>query len=536
MANMFGSKRPSTAPSLRLPKLSTSPGLEDFHYALSQAQKNRGRTIEMPWISADRSSTYVLTVRCDSAGGEPAWLLYRGDGPGSVMAFSYASSDVTLVHSLVINECITNPTHDQTQTATYMSIRTSASPATSGTLTSVGVDSGTFPALAARSKATLEGDLKNMQVPNLLQSIAISKMTGKLYVHSPNGDAQIFFEDGSPLHAITRETTGDLALIELLLWEEGEFLFFPEERSTDRSVNKRLDALLMEGITLVDQNQFLTKAHLTQDSYILRKSQSLTEVEFERLVSQGAPIDIAVQKQFYQAIDNKSTLFEVLRRRPMNKTEWIPVMFNLLTCDLISLTDRSPIAAKPAPLEAMGIDRSAIQGVLKNLSRSETGLFTYPTFLYFLEQEYFRYEAFGYPFSVIIFEPRRHGHSPDSPSEPLSITAVRELARRVSSIKRNIDVLGHYETFDYGLLLPNTSLAAAAVCANRLAELVLRTPLTVDLNVGSIALAVGVASIPEDCHDLGMLLAAAIEAKNRAKKGTSPVVLFRDVAHSHSVA
>jgi hypothetical protein len=184
--------------------------------------------------------------------------MYKGDGPGSVMAFSYASTDVTLVHGLVMNECMTSATHDPTQTSTYMSIRTGSPAGSSSVSTIPGIESGTFQALAARGKATLEGDLKNMQVPNLLQSIAISKMTGKLFVHSPNGDAQIFFEEGAPLHAITRETAGDLALIELLLWEEGEFLFFPEERSTEKTVNKRLDALLMEG----ERNQTLVKLSL----------------------------------------------------------------------------------------------------------------------------------------------------------------------------------------------------------------------------------------------------------------------------------
>jgi len=39
----------------------------------------------------------------------------------------------------------------------------------------------------------------------------------------------------------------------------------------------------------------------------------------------------------------------------------------------------------------------------------------------------------------------------------------------------------------------------------------------------------GIAGLPEDCNDIGMLLAGAKEAKKRAQQGSSPIVLLKDI-------
>ena len=528
---MFGPKKQSAPPPLRLPKLPASPGIDDIHYLLAQAQRNRGRIVEMPWTSADRTVTWMLTVKCDAGGGEPAWLLYKGDVPNAPLAFSYVSGDVPLVYSLIIGEVAGTVMQPTSQSDTFVAIKvppalsTAAQPAAGP-----GLDSGNYP--RAEAKATLEGDLKNMQVPSLLQSVAISKMTGRLAIQSSNGPAEVYFDDGAPVHARALDITGEIALMELITWDEGQFDFYPEQKTHERTVSKRLDALLMEGVTLLDQSNYLRSAGLTQDSYLLRKHASITEQEFEQIASKGAPVDMNMQKQFYQSIDNKSTLFEILRRRPMPKTDWVPVLFNLLSSQLVVATDRPPtIVTKAAPLEAIGIDKGAIQGVIKSLSRPETGLMTYPAFLFFLEQEFFRYESTGAPFSLIIVELRWRSE-PDTPPEPLPLTAVREMAKRVNAVKRPLDVFAHYETFDYAMLLPNTNSAAAAISARRLVELVLKTPLAESVDMKTLMMAGGVSSLPEDGNDLGLMLAAAREAKNQSKQTQLPVVMFRDMKRS----
>jgi diguanylate cyclase (GGDEF)-like protein len=169
--------------------------------------------------------------------------------------------------------------------------------------------------------------------------------------------------------------------------------------------------------------------------------------------------------------------------------------------------------------------------VLKSLSRTETGIYTYPTLLYFLEQEYYRYETSGLPFSILILEAKVHPAN-DATLIPLPLLAVKEMVKRIKSIKRNLDILAHYQTLDFAMLLPITNNAAASIMANRIAEVLLSSPLTADLHSHKLELSIGIASMPEDCRELGMVLSAAWEAKNQSKELNKPVLLFRDLQRS----
>src|SRR5262249_27887456 len=147
----------------------------------------------------------------------------------------------------------------------------------------------TFEPPRPGAKATLEGDLKNLQVPNLLQSINLAKMTGKLDVRSKSENADVYFQDGVPTHASVKDTTGDAALIELITWRNGEFRFWPDEKTHDRTVTRRLDSMLMEGVALLDQHNYLETAGLKLESCLVKKNAMISEEEFAARVAKGAP-------------------------------------------------------------------------------------------------------------------------------------------------------------------------------------------------------------------------------------------------------
>src|SRR5207253_471416 len=130
------------------------------------------------------------------------------------------------------------------------------------------------------------------QPPSLLQSIAIAKMTGRLLVQSDTDTAEIFFEDGTPVHAATREGGGESAIVDLMLWEVGDFQFMPDEKSNQKTVTRRLESLVMEGVSLLDQHRFLLGQNVKMESYMLRNHASLSEQDFEKAVSKGAPVDL----------------------------------------------------------------------------------------------------------------------------------------------------------------------------------------------------------------------------------------------------
>ena len=93
------------------------------------------------------------------------------------------------------------------------------------------------------------------------------------------------------------------------------------------------------------------------------------------------------------------------------------------------------------------------------------------------------------------------------------MSAVKEVAKRVDRLKRKTDLLGHYETFGLALLLPLTDGTSARSFASRLADVIVSTPLSDDIDNASLVLSIGTASIPESCQDLGAMLAMARPTK-----------------------
>jgi hypothetical protein len=156
-------------------------------------------------------------------------------------------------------------------------------------------------------------------------------------------------------------------------------------------------------------------------------------------------------------------------------------------------------------------------------------MFTYPAFLYFLEQEYFRGYRSGSPLSVMVMEMRVVSGPPNLTREPLDVPAVAEVVRRISRLKRHIDLLAHYDQYDYAMLLPNTKTSGANIFAQRVAKAIWSSPLTQGLDSSNLSLAFGVACIPDDCLDLGVLLASAEAAKAAALRASVPIALYREL-------
>ena len=515
-----------------MPTLGSIPAYEHIAQMLTQAQHARGRIVELIFINSSQHHEKMLSVRCPMDDTDPVWLFYAQftDDPNRPPehmpppSWSYQSPDVALIHNLVARECTGGPVEESAEQVTTLSGFKNNN-ANADNLAQAFRNAGAG-LQAAQNQASMQGDLTNIQVPKLLLSVAMHELTGRLFVDSPQGGAEIFFEGGKPLHANALDSQGDLAVIEMMTWQAGRFEFHDNERTALRTVSQSLETLVSQGAPLREYVRELNSYGLSMESYLVRRLPNLTEADFERAVYNGIALDINMQKLMYQCIDNQSTVFDVLRRRPMAKTEWLPILYNLVKCDLVVITNKAAQVQKQLPLEAMGLDRSVIQAGMRSLLRPETELINYPLILHFVEQEFFRFESSGLPFSLIVFEMAIR--TPDGP-QPLPIPHIREMAKRINLITRKIDLLAHFETFAFMILLPYTNVNSASVVANRITQAVLSSPIC-DLDPQFLAIAMGIAGLPEDCNDLGILLAGAKEAKKRAQQGSSPIVLLKDMS------
>jgi GGDEF domain-containing protein len=481
----------------RLPMQAGLPTRMQLRALFLEADQNLNCLIELPF--GDAPEVYSITILRERPGFVCQWSLYRGEGASSVLEWNHSSNDWEQIHGAVSAHFpgwdLTGKVLSEKEQDTTLKL-----PQTKG------VDEG------SSFMATLEGDLRNLQVPNLLQSISMGDMTGRLQVRGRTDTARVFFVRGQPVHCTMKGAEGDAALIQLIGWEEGQFCFYPEPKIETKTIKKRIEMLIMEGVTFLDQYKSLDSKGLSFDAVITRTHESITEQEFDAIISKGTGHDPAAQKRFYCEIDNETTLFEILRNQPMSKTEWVPLLFNLFSLGLVQFKAKQELAVAPTDQRST-VDWSQMRMAEKSLLRTDTGIYTFPAFLYFLDKEYWRCNRFGRPFSIIILQIGLVNGSDIIQGalqkySPLPIRAIRAMGQNVANIKRQIDILAHFETLNYALLLPETDKAGGLNFADRLSELLKNTAFE-DIEANYVDFALGTASMPEDCTDIESLISLA---------------------------
>ena len=514
-----------------------NPTATAIHQILTWALENLDKQVEVIWPSQMKGSEYKLTAHADPMGGDPRWSLSVSISGQVTTIWEFASCDSLLVFNR-IEASINEREGSQAQSAQQAEQEEAAEekaffyiPETLNRQRStIPITPVNQESSLAKPATVLNGDLAFVQINALLQSIALAKMTGRLEVESEKGTGEVFFIDGQPIHATSPGYKGPECIYDLVTWKEGRFFFQPKVLTQEKSIAEPLDSLIIQGAQLLDKQNFLKNSGFKLDALMV-KTQVITEDDaLKKILAPAIPVNFAKQKLFYETIDGTTSSQQIIDKLGYPRSVWIPIVCNMITCGLAAFTKPISKRGNTVPLlEPKSVDSAAIQSVIMTLRRGDTGMFNYPAFLYFLEQEYFRGHRSGSPVSVIIFEMRVKAGPQGSIREPLPIGALREAVLRISQAKRHNDLLAHYEAFDYALLCPETKGEGARVFAKRLVTALTKTPLSTGVDASTLSLSFGAACVPEDFLELGLLLSAAEAAKGQALANEEQVVLYRDL-------
>jgi GGDEF domain-containing protein len=387
-------------------------------------------------------------------------------------------------------------------------------------------DNPAVPGSAGKAPVTaLEGNLRKTKMADVLTNIGMNKVTGMLEVISDSSIAQVYFVDGAPKHAQAGAARGDAAIKEAVTWRKGEYKFHPKKVTDMTSCEKSLQVSIMEGTALLEQLRHLEAAGLVYESQLVLKQKNLGDTELKLMLSKGHPLDFEWQKQIYEMLKKKRTFTDLLRDRPMDMAQWAPLLFNFLYCGIMDI--KEPASTRGGALDFLGEGKQNVQALRYNFIRPDTGIMSWEALLYYMEYEFYRFEAYSWPLSFIMFEMNKKRADMGYGAEMLPPNVVNTAALRIELVKRPLDSMGHFESLEYGLLLPNTRPSQAAFVANRILDALTNTPLAPDIDRRNLLLSFGVAGLPSDGDDLLSLIEAARTAKNEAREGTFPIVLSR---------
>jgi len=172
----------------------------------------------------------------------------------------------------------------------------------------------------------------------------------------------------------------------------------------------------------------------------------------------------------------------------------------------------------PPPIK---LDTASLDHVQASLTDPSTGLMTFPAFLYFLFREYARYQRNYSPVAVLVFEAAM---LMGKDMVALPPQAVGPVAQRINSVCLGLEIATYLGGGEFSMMLPSTDGDGALAFAASLDAALKNGPIFQGNE--RVLVVMGAASIPETCEEPLVLIAAAKQAKEMAKGGSSPCVLF----------
>src|SRR6202047_1581848 len=121
-------------------------------------------------------------------------------------------------------------------------------------------------AKTAPSDGVVRGNLSQMNVIDLMQSLEMGRKSCQLKLNYQGDKCEVFFVEGQVKHATYGSLTGDEAVFKVLRWTGGNFQLNFEGKTDKETTQLNTQGLLMEGLRLLDESQREGSADAVEDS------------------------------------------------------------------------------------------------------------------------------------------------------------------------------------------------------------------------------------------------------------------------------
>ena len=105
----------------------------------------------------------------------------------------------------------------------------------------------------APGDSVLRGSLAQMNIMDLFQSLEMGHKNCKLTLTNGGEKCEMYFHDGQVSHALCGNMKGDEAVYKVIAWPDGNFAIDFTGTSSEQSITRSTQGLLMEGLRLVDE-------------------------------------------------------------------------------------------------------------------------------------------------------------------------------------------------------------------------------------------------------------------------------------------
>lgn len=133
------------------------------------------------------------------------------------------------------------------------------------------------------SEPLFQGDLSQMSIVDLLQTMEFGQKTGILHLEKANHTAKIYVKQGRVVHAVCDNLVGERAVYRTLMWAEGQFqIDFKKALQTQETIQVSTQALIMEGMRRIDELERIKEQLPPFDTYLTIDSGTILEEHPDR--------------------------------------------------------------------------------------------------------------------------------------------------------------------------------------------------------------------------------------------------------------
>lgn len=486
----------------RLPKMQKVPSLGDVQYLIDQAMTCLGQTVELPWSFAGKD--FLLTVATGKKRGDqlPVWTFF---GQYGNIEWTYETPDTSLIYNMLLNAVPQDDKSVGSVGNAYASTKEEARTAPRRTQSQKAI------AHEQVKKGILEGDLANLPISNIFQSITTSTLSGRLYVKNPRQEASLWFSEGNLYHCQLGQEVPLEGFFQVMGWSEGSFYFYQNEASDERTINSRVESLLMVAATLLDYEKYLEQKKITKETFL--KANPVDDKLYAECLIDSVPVENDLQRRFYEMADGTKNLGELIVALNVVRSQYLPILFNLFKTTLIAVTERK--IKKAANVARFEIDSFLVSGVTKAMIRQESGINSFGAFLYLLQDELLRFKTHNRPLTLTIL--RLGVLDQAAQFSTLPELALKEFVSVVNSNIRKTDRFCHFQSFDFALIMPETELTGARALLTQIKDKLAQRPLLPELHSKKLALSFGVEALPDNELDgeidVGQLISLAMSKR-----------------------
>lgn len=213
----------------------------------------------------------------------------------------------------------------------------------------------------------LQGNLEDFELTDLFQLIQLGQKDGGLRITTATDAGVVYFKDGMIIHAKTNHYQGEPAIDSILSWEKGQFVFDPNNETTEHTVDMPIQQVMLDAARRIDELNKIQKLIPSFDAIVKIVEVPKPGVEKINLRPE--------EWKVLSFVDGSKTIRQIANKTQLSEFDTARILYGLITSGLASLAAPpprpKPAEPKPPPAEEKKEDEKKEGGGLFGLFKKK---------------------------------------------------------------------------------------------------------------------------------------------------------------------